>query len=323
MNPIIPILGMFLDTGLAAAQSAEPGASRPPADVVYFCGVDDEGGIAGGNNGGMNGSGWDGAGRGAATVFFHVEGTTPDFTAGQRTALITGMQTWANVVQIDFVELPIANADESIDFRFASGNHCAIESHECNDPDCPFDGVGGTVGHAGFPPGANGTCGGNSVESYSGNVHFDEADTWEQDNAGGAGPISLTLIACHEIGHAIGLKHDLSGPNVVMRPSFADTDAFNGLTANDIANIRDGYATGTGSVTTLEDIGVWVDHGFGGVERGTQSQPFDTVTEGANGVPPLTTGIIVHIETGNYTDTPRITRAMVLRAEHGSAVIGN
>jgi hypothetical protein len=293
------------------------------APIEHHCPVDVviDGGIAGGN-GGMAGSGWDGGGQGAATIFFHVEGVTADFTAGQRSALLTGLQTWANIVQIDFVETPLPNLDQSIDFRFASGNHCAIEADECGDNDCPFDGAGGTLAHAGFPPGVNSACVNPMAESWAGNVHFDEAETWEQDNAGGSGPFSLTLIACHEIGHAIGLTHDTTGGGDVMRPSFASTDSFNGLSGDDIANIRGGYAAGVGSVTTLEDTGIWVNGSWAGLERGTFALPFDTVTEAANGVPPLTTGVVVHILPGNYYDRPRITQAMILRAEPGGVVIG-
>lgn len=324
MNGILTAVAALLAGGGSPAMNESEGATfEGPPEELHHCPVDvADGGIAGGN-GGMSGSGWDGAGQGSATIFFHVEGATGDFSTGQRSAILTALQAWSNVVEIHFVEMPVANLNGSIDFNFASGSHCGIEGHECGDTDCPFDGAGGTLAHAGFPPGVNQTCGGNSVESFSGNVHFDEAETWEQDNASGAGPFSLTLIACHEIGHALGLIHDNSAGNPVMRPSFGSNQAFTGLTANDIANIRSGYLTGVGSVTTLEDTGVWVDRAWTGTEQGTLALPFDTVTEGVNGVPPVSSGIIVHIRAGDYAETPRITQAMVLRAENGAVRIGD
>jgi hypothetical protein len=272
--------------------------------------------------GGMTGDGWDGSGQNATTLFWHVGSATRDLGTGQRTAIIQALQAWANVVQITFRELPVAGQNRSLDFNFFTGDHSAGEPQEAGDPDCPFDGPGGVLAHAGFPPGANSRCGGTMTEPFAGNVHFDDDETWEQDT-GSASAFSLTFVACHEIGHALGLVH-ASGTcaSDVMRPSTSPTDAFSGLSANDIANIRSGYASGAGAVVTLNDTGVWVDGRFGGTELGTQSQPFNSVGEGANGVPPQSEGVVVHIQTGNYPETLTLTRNMVLRSENGAVTIG-
>lgn len=268
----------------------------------------------------MAGDGWDGTGEGAVTVFWHVDGTTPDFGAGQRTALINGMQAWANVVQITFQEVAVPNASVSVDWDFLVGDHSATEPQEAGDPQCPFDGAGGVLAHAGFPPGVNSTCINPMPESFAGNVHFDEAEGWEQDNASGAGPFSVTLTACHEVGHGIGLTH--SGGADVMRPSQNSTDGFVGLTANDVANIQAGYAAGAGAVITLNATGVWVDGAFGGTELGIPGQPVNTVNEGVAGVPPFTTGVAVHIQAGSYPETVTINRNMILQGENGVVTIG-
>jgi len=272
--------------------------------------------------GGMAGDGWDGPGQNAVTIFWHVVNATPDFGAAQRQALIAAMQAWAGVVRITFQELPVPNQNVGVDWSFQTGDHCAAEAAECGDPDCPFDGAGGILAHAGFPPGVNSLCTSPMTETFAGNVHFDEGETWEQDNAGGSGPYSLTLIACHELGHAIGLVHDNSGGGDVMRPTFSSNDGFGGLSADDIANIQSGYASGTGAVITLNDTGVWVNRAFGGVELGTQANPFNTVAEGAGGVPPSSTDIVVHISAGTYPENLTITQNMVLRAEGGVVNIG-
>jgi hypothetical protein len=287
------------------------------AQLLYTCPLEPMPGtpilsIKGACGGGMAGNGWDGSGQNSATVFWHVEGTTPDFGAAQRTALINAMNAWAGVVQITFQELPIANANQSIDFNFLTGNHSASEPQEAGDADCPFDGAGGVLAHAGFPVGVNSTCPGILAETFAGNVHFDEAEAWEQDT-GGAAAFSLTLIACHEIGHAIGLVHATAGWTDVMRPSFSPNDGFVGLNANDIANARIGYAMGAGQVRTLNDSGVWVNKAFVGTERGTQAAPFNTVTEGVK---------VVHIQSGTYNEAMTISRNMELRAENGSVTIG-
>lgn len=291
-----------------------------PVDDIRYCDTKPEGLVELG--GGMAGD-WDGAGLNAATVFWHIDGTTSDVGSGQRTAFITALQAWASVVQITFDEVPITNRNTSIDFNFLTLDHSATEPQEAGDPDCPFDGPSGVLAHAGFPPGVNSACVNPMANSWAGNVHFDEAETWEQDNASGVGPFSLTLIACHEIGHSIGCIHDNSGGGDVMRPSFSSNDGFLGLSADDIANVRTGYAAGVGQVRTLETLGVWVDAATLLVERGTQANPFDTVIEGVNGVPPFTTSVTVHIQAGNYPENITISKALILQADGGTVTIGS
>ena len=271
--------------------------------------------------GGMTGDGWDGAGAGSTALFFHVEGSTLDFTTGQRAAILDALEAWAGAVQIDFYEIARANYDSEIDLSFETGDHSAMEPQEAGDTDCPFDGSGGVLAHAGFPPGVASTCTNPMAETYSGNVHFDDAETWEQDNETGAGAYSMTYVACHEIGHSLGLVHSTAAGDVMLG-SVNSTTAFAGLSSNDIANIQAGYAAGTGSVTTLEDTGVWVDRAYTGTELGLQPWPMDTFAEGVAGVPPFTTDVEVHILPGAY-DEPAITitQAMILLGEGGTAVI--
>ncbi|MCZ6835220.1 MAG: matrixin family metalloprotease, partial [Planctomycetota bacterium] len=253
----------------------------------------------------------------------YIENTTGDTGAGQRTALINGMAAWTGIVQITFREICLPNRNVAVDWAYRTLDHSAFEGAEAGDPDCPFDGAGGVLAHAGFPPGVNSTCINPMAETFAGNVHFDDDDLYEQDNAGGFGPFSITLIAAHEVGHSIGLVHDSGGGGPhIMRPGFSSNDASQAPSASDTANLQGGYAAGSGSVVTLNNSGVWVDNGFFGTERGNNStNPVNTFLEGVNGVPDFTSNVIVHIEAGTYQQAITITQSMFLQAENGTVII--
>ena len=292
-----------------------------PFVATTYCPTEPVGWI--GRDGGMAGDGWDGEGANATTIYFHIENTSNDLTAReQRLAYITALQTWADIVQIDFVEIGVPNWNRAIDLRYAVGDHCAIESDECGDPDCPFDGPGGTIAHAGFPPGVNSQCVDPMTETWAGNVHFDDDDLFEQDNAGNDG-YSLTLIAAHEIGHAIGLTHDTGpgGPHI-MRPNFGWNDGMHDPSASDIANLRSGYAAGTGDVATFEEEGIWVNSAYYGHELGIAGYPFNTIAEGITALPPGNDGITLNVLGGLYPETLTISTPCTITAIGQPAYIG-
>lgn len=295
-------------------------AGQPP---VVFCGVDTFN-----RGGGVITNGWDGPGLNSTTVFWYTASRTDDISLNQqRLAYINALELWASIAQIHFVEIAAPNRPRSIDFQFAIGEHCVLEPGECGDSDCAFDGPGGTFAHAAFPPGGQGTCGSASTESRSGNVHFDDAEEWERGDLSPTS-ISLELLAAHEIGHALGLLHQndpMDGPHI-MRPSFSVFDGLHSPSDSDIAQIRVLYAAGAGSVTTLEDSGIWVNSSWLGFESGIASEPFATVSRASIALPTeqfnASSPITIHIQAGLYPESVTISEPCVIKAESGTAFIG-
>jgi hypothetical protein len=87
---------------------------------------------------------------------------------------------------------------------------------------------GGTLAHGFFPP-VNG-------DSASGDIHFDELDTW---TIGGVGGFDVFSVALHELGHALGLGHSADA-SAVMYPFYSGI--VSGLAADDLAGISALYA---------------------------------------------------------------------------------
>lgn len=81
--------------------------------------------------------------------------------------------------------------------------------------------------------------------------------------------------------------------------------------------------TGMGNFFTVLPVGgiatTWVDFQWGGAEAGSQTQPFDTLGEG---ITTVVTGGTVNIKAGQSTETPRITKPLLLIAVGGTVRIG-
>jgi len=117
---------------------------------------------------------------------------------------------WSAVADIQFVEV----ADNGLPSNLAGAQgDIRIGAHD-------FDGAYGTLAHAYYPP-PNGT-------TIAGDLHFDSEETWSCTPAGG---IDIGIVALHEIGHSIGLRHSYSGL-AVMNPSY--NASLTGLQTDDV-----------------------------------------------------------------------------------------
>lgn len=126
--------------------------------------------------------------------------------------------------------------------------------HEEHGDLYPFDGPRGTLAHA-FGPGLG----------VGGDTHFDDDEHWTAGETGAelnhtsqsrwrnfidnykrvflcaiAG-FNLFVVAAHEFGHALGLKHSRN-PESLMYPTYASFRPANLLSREDIANINALYS---------------------------------------------------------------------------------
>ena len=135
---------------------------------------------------------------------------------------------WSAVADILFV--PVAdgggpfNVDPVADIRI--GAHV-------------FDGPSGTLVHGWLPP-PNGV-------TAAGDVHFDDAEPWTC--APGAGSFGFGIVAVHELGHAIGLSHELT-EIAVMNPFYNPALTFGPL-ADDIIGAGEIYGVAGAAGTSF------------------------------------------------------------------------
>ncbi|XP_062873445.1 matrix metalloproteinase-20-like [Trichomycterus rosablanca] len=135
---------------------------------------------------------------------------TVDFLIG------SAFDVWARASPLRFVRSSSQQADIMVEF--ASKYHGDYY---------PFDGPRGTLAHA-FDPGAG----------VGGDVHFDEDEQWTDGSKG----FNLQLVAAHEFGHALGLRHSQS-PESLMYPMYKYKHTQNLLSTEDIRNINALYGT--------------------------------------------------------------------------------
>jgi hypothetical protein len=138
--------------------------------------------------------------------------------AAERGIIGQAFGLWSNVTRVYPQEvLDDGNCSGDIRISWGVGNH---------GDGYPFDGAGGVLAHAFYPPPVNAGC-------IAGDIHFDDAETWVSPTFGGAG-IDLLTVAAHEMGHALGLGHS-ADPNALMYPFYSARRAY--LSHDDIRGI--------------------------------------------------------------------------------------
>ncbi len=135
-------------------------------------------------------------------------------------AIAQAFALWAAETPLSFRRVNIS-ASPDIRIRFVSGSHGDGAS---------FDGRGGVLAHAFYPPPNSG--------DLAGDAHFDESESWTIDIPTGSGKIDLVTVAAHEFGHSLGLRHsNVNGS--LMFPSYGGPMRF--LHSDDAAGIRTIY----------------------------------------------------------------------------------
>jgi hypothetical protein len=143
---------------------------------------------------------------------------TPDLTEAQtRGALQAAFRLWSEATGLTFTEA----TGPDILIRFVTGAH---------GDGSDFDGPGGILAHAYYPPPGGG--------SLAGDAHFDDAESWTVNIPVPAGGIDLVSVAAHEFGHSLGLAHS-TVQGALMYPYYGGPHRY--LSADDVLGIQTIY----------------------------------------------------------------------------------
>ncbi len=164
--------------------------------------------------------GWDGPGKGSASLKYYF-GTGTSDTTGEETEVADAFNEWAKYVDITFTRTSTPNQTQSIDFFWGTG------SHGC---DYPFE--PGVLAHGFFPHPFN-------DETIAGDIHFNDDYSW-RTSCSSSYEFDVYTVALHEAGHSLGLGHS-SIDVAVMYPYLHENDCYTVLQQDDIDGIRSIY----------------------------------------------------------------------------------
>ncbi|HEY9403684.1 MAG TPA: matrixin family metalloprotease [Pyrinomonadaceae bacterium] len=167
-------------------------------------------------------------------TYYFQNGTADIAGNDEHQAVRDAFALWSNVTTLTFTEV-YNPASADIVILWAHGNH---------GDGLPFDGPGGVLAHAFFPP--------PNAGSLAGDAHFDEGDTWSVDFSA----IDLVTVAAHEIGHSLGLGHS-QVPGALMYPIYNGPHRY--LDQDDIDGIRFLYPKAQAFSLALDGTSAYFD----------------------------------------------------------------
>jgi hypothetical protein len=149
---------------------------------------------------------------------------SPDLSENETIqAIEQAFALWAAVTPLTFRRVDMSSSPDII-IRFVADDH--------GDGN-PFDGSGGTLAHAYYPPTPP-----NSPMPIQGDAHFDEDETWTITIPPSTGDFDLVSMAAHEFGHSLGLGHS-SVSGTLMEPTYSGPHRY--LHSDDINGIQSLY----------------------------------------------------------------------------------
>jgi Matrixin/PEP-CTERM motif len=132
--------------------------------------------------------------------------------------IVAAFDAWATYADLTFIQVP--DTGEAWNATGSSGD-IRLGGHT-------FDGAYGTLAHGYYPP--------NNGSSAAGDIHFDVAENWSTTQVGSG--FDIFTVAAHEIGHALGLGHELTEA-ALMNPYYSES--FRGPLQDDIDGIEKLY----------------------------------------------------------------------------------
>ncbi|MFO0338546.1 MAG: matrixin family metalloprotease [Acidobacteriota bacterium] len=164
------------------------------------------------------GEGWDGPGRGRASLSYSFGSLGSRTGVAQTQAEIRrALAEWSKYVAVSFSESTARSAARNIDILFATGAHGDA---------FPFTSGSTVLGHSFYPANPN-------PEPLAGDIHINDAWSWSI-----GGQWDIYSVVLHEIGHSLGIGHT-DTPGSVMYPYYQRSE---GLKQQDIDSIRQLYA---------------------------------------------------------------------------------